>query len=260
MTNMMLHCGANAATEVEVFEVPTPEPTETWQPISHRLLIETILDQLTGLGYEAKNREFGLWLEGARMFATFELFNGQNADDYSLVVGLRNSHDKAFSAGLAVGGRVFVCDNLAFSGEITIARKHTRWIERDLPRLAAQAVGKIGNMRVRQDERIAAYKVAEVDDRMAHDLLLRSVDASVIANGTVPKVLGQWRKPLHEAFEARNAWSLLNAYTEVLKGSNALELPRRTTRLYGLLDQVAGVIAPAAAIGAGSTDVDVRVN
>jgi hypothetical protein len=28
---------------------------------------------------------------------------------------------------------VFVCDNLAFSGEIKIARKHTRFIVRDLP-------------------------------------------------------------------------------------------------------------------------------
>lgn len=260
MSNLMLHCGANAATEVEVWEVPTPEPTKTWHPISHRLLIETILDQLTGLGYEAKQREYGLWAEGMRMFATFELFNGTNAADYSLVVGLRNSHDQAFSAGLAVGGRVFVCDNLAFSGEITIARKHTRWIERDLPRLASQAVGKIGALRVKQADRIAAYKTTEVDDRLAHDLLIRSVDSRVIANGTVPKVLAQWRKPAHEVFEERNAWSLMNAYTEVLKGSNALELPRRTTRLYGLFDQVAGLLTPAEEIGAGATDVDVRVN
>jgi hypothetical protein len=33
------------------------------------------------------------------------------------VLGLRNSHDKRFPAGLVGGSAVFVCDNLAFSGE-----------------------------------------------------------------------------------------------------------------------------------------------
>ncbi len=258
MSNLMLHCGANAATEVEVMEVATPAPTDTWHPISHRLLIETVMRNMSGLGLTVQNAEYGLWQDGMRMFAAFELRNGQNADDYSLVVGLRNSHDKAFSAGLAVGSRVFVCDNLAFSGEITIARKHTRWIERDLPRLSAQAVGRIGQMRIKQDERIAAYKGSDVTDTQVHDLLIRSVDARVIANATVPKVLAEWRKPQHTEFEPRNAWSLFNAYTEVFKGGNQLELPRKATRLHGLLDQATGLAVAAPQIGQGMADVEVH--
>ena len=66
---------------------------------------------------------------------------GHAQDDYGLVIGLRNSHDKSFPASIALGSGVFVCDNLAFSAEVTIARRHTRFIERDLPRVVHTAVG-----------------------------------------------------------------------------------------------------------------------
>jgi len=51
--------------------------------------------------------------------------NNESAADFALVVGLRNSHDKSFPAGLVIGASVLVCDNLSFSGEVRLARKHT---------------------------------------------------------------------------------------------------------------------------------------
>ena len=70
-------------------------------------------------------------------FGLLEVANCQQTEDYAYVLGLRNSHDKRFPAGLAVGASVFVCDNLSFSGEIKIGRKHTRHPE---PRPAADGV------------------------------------------------------------------------------------------------------------------------
>ena len=40
----------------------------------------------------------------------------------------------------------------------------------------------------------------------------------------VPKVLGDWRKPRHEAFEPRTAWSLFNCFTETMKGLSTFNL------------------------------------
>ena len=59
------------------------------------------------------------------------------------MLGLRNSHDKTFPAGIVAGSAVFICDNLAFSGEVKLARKHTTHITRDLPRLVQSAVGQL---------------------------------------------------------------------------------------------------------------------
>ena len=49
--------------------------------------------------------------------------------------------DKTFPAGIVAGASVFVCDNLSFSGEVKFARKHTRYINRDLPQLTERAIG-----------------------------------------------------------------------------------------------------------------------
>ena len=38
--------------------------------------------------------------------------------------------------------------------------------------------------------------------------------------------------------ERRSAWTLMNAYTERFKRTNALDLPGRTVRLHGMLDQL----------------------
>src|SRR5882757_7444203 len=41
--------------------------------------------------------------------------------------GIRNSHDKSIRLGLTSGVRVFVCSNMAFSGEFTpVLAKHTK--------------------------------------------------------------------------------------------------------------------------------------
>jgi hypothetical protein len=56
--------------------------------------------------------------------------------------GLRNSHDKTVTAGLAAGTSVFTYDNLAFSGEVKIIRNYTRFAYRDLRNLTARAVGR----------------------------------------------------------------------------------------------------------------------
>jgi hypothetical protein len=40
---------------------------------------------------------------------------------------------------------VFICDHLAFSGEVKINRKHTRYADSDLRSLTARAVGRLGD-------------------------------------------------------------------------------------------------------------------
>jgi len=94
-----------------------------------------------------------------------------------------------------------------------------------------------------QDTRLSTYKLADIDDRTAHDLVIRSCDVGVVPNRTIPEVLREWREPRHMEFEPRNAWSLFNAFTEALKG-NLIELPRRTEALHGLLDSHVGLTTP----------------
>ena len=240
--NLILHCGAQHVERRDVEKIPTPRATSTWTPIPHSGLIQQVEKTLTANGLTIGSFVHSLSHEGSRYFGLMEISNGENEEDYCWVLGLRNSHDKTFPAGVVAGASVFVCDNLSFSGEIRLARKHTRFILRDLPLLVEAGIGRLLQKWHDQHARFEAYKGKRLSNTTAHDLIIRATDVGVCSNRLIPTVLKQWREPKHEAFEPRNVWSLFNAFTESLKDGSLSELPKRTEALHGLLDSHVGLI------------------
>src|SRR5205823_885790 len=135
----------------------------------------------------------------------------------------------------------FVCDNLAFSGEIVITRRHTRWIMRDLPRLVLDGVGQLTQRWHSQEERYDRYRQTPVADPEAHDLVIRALDAQAITTTQVPQVLRDWRKPRHAEFRDRTGWSLFNAFTGVVGASSVWTVAKRTQVLHGVFDAHCGL-------------------
>lgn len=242
--NLCLHCGAHVVERNLVKLVATPRATDTWTPIPHLELVTQVERTLKSNGLIVGTQAHSLTRDGARYFGLMEVQRDEADADYCWVLGLRNSHDKTFPAGIVAGAQTFVCDNLSFSGEVKLSRKHTRFIVRDLPGIVQSAIGKLMDRWHHQDTRLSIYKLTELDDRTAHDLVIRAVDVGTCPNQLVPRVLHEWREPFHDAFRARNVWSLFNAFTEALKG-NLIELPRRTEALHGLLDTHVGLDAPS---------------
>lgn len=241
-SNLILHCGASAVERVEVARVHTPKPTATWQPIPHVTLIETVEEALRTSGLRIGNQVHSLGQDGARYFGLTEVHGSREPGDYTLVLGLRNSHDKTFPVGLVAGASVFVCDNLSFSGEVRLTRKHTTHLQRDLPQLVGMGVGKLMDLWAHQGQRIDAYRNHRMRDKAAHDLVIRAVDVGACTNRMIPAVIKEWREPSYPEFGDRSAWSLFNAFTEVLKG-NLPELPKRTEVLHCLFDAQVGLPA-----------------
>lgn len=243
--NLMLHCGAHHVERDEVFSAKAPERTNSWVPIPHSRLLDLIQQTLIGNGMTVIEQAHALTRDGRRYFGLLHVQTWQASTDYGLVVGIRNSHDKSFPAGLALGASVFCCDNLSFSAEVVLSRKHTAHIQRDLPGLVEQGVGKLNDQRQLQDQRINCYQRAELTDEQAHDLMMRSIDARVIPVTRLPVVLREWRQPSHSEFaeDGKTGWRLFNGFTEALKGRNLDALPKRTQALHGLLDSACGLTA-----------------
>ena len=243
MNGLMLHTGGNEVDWNTIEMCPTPEATSTWTPIPHAELINGVKDTLERGGLNVINEQHVLTKDGARYFGLMQLVNGENSSEYGTLLGIRNSHDKSFTAGLTVGAGVFVCDNLSFSGDIVIARKHTRFIRRDLSRLIQTAVGKIGDARRTQDERFGAYKTKSLTDTQAHDLTIQAMDVQAIGSTSIPKIIQEWREPTHPEFaeDGKTLWRYFNACTEALKRIQPDRLPHRTIALHGLLDGFAGL-------------------
>lgn len=239
--NLILHCGANRVERRDVETVGTPRATSSWTPIPHLQLIQRVETTLKANHLSVGTFAHSLSHNGARYFGLMEIQNGENDPDYCWVLGLRNSHDKTFPAGVVAGASVFVCDNLSFSGEVKLARKHTRFITRDLPQLVEAGIGRMLAKWHDQHVRFATYREKRLNDAVAHDLVIRATDVGVCSNRLIPAVLHQWREPKHDEFEKRNVWSLFNAFTESLKEGSLAELPKRTECLHALLDSHVGL-------------------
>lgn len=235
MSGLVLHCGSHAATLEEIGRVPTPPPTVTHYPIAHAALVREVRGQLLDARVQITEEAYGLSHDGARLFGVLALHAEAlpTVSGADLVLGVRNSHDKTFCAGLALGTRVFVCDNLAFVGTRTLARKHTRFVERDLPALIARILGKLTDWAERQAEMIQTYEATELSHEQAHDFMVKAIRSKVIAPSRVTRVIDAWHGNGHD----RTLWVLFNAVTEALRGTIEVpELARRTERLFGLAD------------------------
>jgi len=239
---LLLHCGAQRVSRQRVFETPTPRSTHTWYPLPHGSLIGQVEEQLLSAGFTINAEAHALSHENHRYFGVLQVtVDNREERDYCWVVGLRNSHDKTYPAGLVAGSRVLCCDNLAFTGEVRISRKHTRYAVRDLRHLTSRAVGQLGERFRGLDDRIARYREHPLDDVRAHDAVVRALDCGAIPASRVPDVLQEWREPTYEDFQPRNAWSLFNAVTETHKRINPNTALARSEALHGLFDGLVGL-------------------
>lgn len=239
-----LHSGGVLVSLAELGNVVLPPTTETFVPVPHDFFVKQVLTGLGENGLTVVSEQHALDKEGQRYFGLLQVATGKEIEgkEYSLVLGLRNSHDKKFPAALAAGAGVFVCSNLSFSGEVTAARKHTGQIMRDLPGKVTLALGRLNALWTSQETRFNAYHETVLDNSAAvNDLLVRAWRADAMPITYLPSVFNEWANPSHEEFRNRNVWSMFNAFTEVLKRTNIAELPARTRALHLLLDELAGV-------------------
>lgn len=251
MKGLCVHAGGRKVTREQVEAVRTPGRVGCHYPIPHTRVLDLARENLQRLGFEVVGAEYALRdgkdgdgkpIEGAEFFGLMELREHSRADgEYGLVAGVRNSHNKSMTSGLVLGSRVFVCDNMAFSGEVKFGRKHTRHILRDLPGLVHEALNRLPSMRGNLAMRVDRYREQSLDDDAARVAIMLAAERDAFSWSKCGKVWTEWKEPRHEAFKPRNAWSLFNAATEVMKEYNVEDLPKRTGVLHAVVDERVGL-------------------
>ena len=231
---LVLHRGGWEATKADLAAVPVPDTTESYFPVPYARYVEEVELHVPRFGLEIKSSAFALARDGAQMFGVLTCTNGHVGKDYALAIGLRSSYDRSLAVGATFGSRCFVCDNLAFTGEVSMSRRHTAMVFRDLPDLIYKMLSQVSTMRERMDAEIAAMKVRELVPPQAHHLMVEAIRANVLPASRLPKVIEAWEEPQHEAFQPRTAWSLFNAFTEVQKGSGPRAQMEGSLRLASL--------------------------
>lgn len=262
MRSLAMHCGAQAVPFPALMGLPIPEKTNTHLPIPHHQFYEMAEDRLLKQGYSITNPQHFLNREAAHYFALMQI---QHEDDdpnaeHATMAALRNSHDKTFIASLALGAKVFVCDNLSFSGDIVVGRKHTPNIWDDLPQIFEGAIKQVRVMRKRQDVRFAEYRQAPLDDHAVDHLIMETYRQGIINLKRIGKVNQEWHNPSADHGD-KSVWRYFNAVTSALGPASTnqlIELPKKTINLHLLLDDYCQVDYPAELAIEGEPDVEVK--
>ena len=237
----MLIMAKNKIDVEQLKTLDTPAGTDTHTPIPHNLLVDYTRKALDRAGLEIKEEEHALARGDLRYFGGFSLKGDDiKGDDRNLVLGLRNAHDKSFAASICIGNQMLVCDNLCFSSDIKLARRHTTYILNDLPRVLASAVSRVTAHWTDMGNRIISYKETEINRASAADLLVGLVDAKAFPARDIYKAAKEFEAPRHDEFKGDTLWNLYNSCTEHLKGGDLSKLPARTMTMQSIFDKLAG--------------------
>ena len=124
-TSTLIGYGGRAIDRQELALVPTPPATETHRPIAHCEIVEALIETLGFRHIGVVHDEYAVSPDGMKMFGVLDLATEMEGCRFS--IGLWNSHDKSMRLAMTCGYRVFVCSNMAFSGDFApVLAKHSK--------------------------------------------------------------------------------------------------------------------------------------
>ncbi len=125
MASTLSHRGSRLVTREELLQLDTPTGTHSHRPIPHFELIEAIHSEVEKRALVVKREKYAVQRGDDVLFGTMDL-DWMDTGEEAAAIGIRQANDKSMSIQLAIGLRVFVCDNLMFSGDvIALKRRHT---------------------------------------------------------------------------------------------------------------------------------------
>ena len=124
-TSTLIGYAGRTINREELALVPTPPATATHQPVPHHEIVQALVETLGFRHIGVVHDEYAVSPDGMKMFGVLDLETEMHGARFS--IGLRNSHDKTMRLALTCGYRVFVCSNMAFSGDFTpVLAKHSK--------------------------------------------------------------------------------------------------------------------------------------
>jgi hypothetical protein len=268
MASISLHCGGSLVARDVAEAVETPPGTNTHKPVPHKTVITEVHAEIARRGLPIAKEQYALSCEGQRLFGLIDITDGPGMPDgMGVSLGFRNAHDKAWALGLAGGTRVFICDNLVFSGDVVRYRKHTSRID------AAKVIEGVMELVLEETHDFAAWmegmKSIQLTDLQAKEIVIDMWDADALPIAAVKPAWHMYRDAadparlvrrvgerkylervsgvgtdggdiikLSDLYGERTLWSLYNCCTEAFKPLRMDNQLRRSARLNPVFQRV----------------------
>jgi hypothetical protein len=217
MTGTLYHAQSSLVSREQLMAIPPPPATSTWRPIAHGDLVAAIDRQLLVRGITIRNETFAIQRDGARLFAVLDLAI-ETSGDCCAAMGIRTANDRSMALEIAVGVKVFVCDNLAFSGDlIALRRKHTAKF--DLNADISRAVDRYQAHLLALQRTLATVQEDAIGDEEAKVLIFEAFHDEILPLRYFKQVAESYFNPSTEMTDVqpRTMWGLHNAFTRAVR-------------------------------------------
>jgi hypothetical protein len=223
------------ATRAELAFIETPEATDTFQPIPHARLIESLEESLAFRHIQIVREEYAVSPDGMKLFGLLEL----NAEFQGVrfAIGLRNANDKSMRLAMVAGYRVFVCDNMALGGDFKpLLAKHSKHF--DLVESVSIGVDRIQRGFQPLRETIELMRTRQLSTDEARSIIYRAFMESRFPVKLLKAVHREFFvAPSYDEFKPPTVWSLSNAFTTAFKELAPVRQYELTARLGKFLTQ-----------------------
>ena len=235
MNGLMVHAGGREVTREDLALISVPEATESYTPVPHDQLADTLITIGSDIlkGYVLDREHYALAKDGNQFFGVLTFRNDHT--ELGLSIGFRNSYDKSMAIGIAIGAKVFVCDNLALTGDITVLKKHTSNVWASLEDVAISTLYRSQRNFEKIVEDAELLRSNAIGDIQAFKMLGLLYGKGVLTPRQLPVVKKEWLRPSHDDFQPRNMWSFYNACTEAMKSTPPVLVMEKHIQLHVLI-------------------------
>jgi hypothetical protein len=240
MTGILSYAQSTLISREQLMTIPPPPATSTWRPIAHGDLVSAIDRQLLVRGISIRKETFAVQRDGARLFAVLDLAV-ESSEEGCAAMGIRTANDRSMALEIAVGVKVFVCDNLAFSGDlIALRRKHTAKF--DLNADISRAVDRYQAHLLALQRTIARAREDAISDEEAKCLIFEAFEDEILPIRYFKPVAQTFFNPAPDMTDVqpRTMWGLHNAFTRVVRQmapAPAFEATTQLGKFFGLRAQ-----------------------
>jgi hypothetical protein len=232
---LMTHVGAKKVVREDLALVPTPPATDTFKPIAHAALIDELENSLSFRHIQIVRDEYAVSPDGMKLFGLLEL--NAEFEGVRFAIGLRNANDKSMRLGMVAGYRVFVCDNMALSGDFKpLLAKHTKNF--DLVESLSIGVDRIQRGFEPLKEAITFKREHRLGGDEARSLIYGAFMQHRFSLRLMKTVHREFFvAPSHAEFKQQTVWSLENAFTTAFKELKPVRQYEATAKLGSFLSK-----------------------
>jgi len=242
-STLMAHVDAHVVTRENLADIVTPPAMGSRHaPIPHGDLLSCLSDAVGDHGFRITREQLAVggsvMIENEQytdtnIFGALDLARADTAigpmhqpfdpdGEMGISIGFRSSNAQRFGLRVVGGQRVFVCDNMALTGNpYGYNRKHTTGL--DIREIVADILGSVLADTRRHRELIDAFRTFRVSENAARDFLyMLFVDKRILPINLMRKVHNTYFErhdeyPEIDAYHGR-AWGLHNALTRAIRG------------------------------------------